>query len=812
MKHGYIFPLLFLFIFSIGNALSQDRVGAIDGVVLDSTSFEAIEFAFVSIHRPIDSSIVTSIYTGEKGEFIFSDVPYGKYLVRISNTGYKPKFINNVEINDAKPLKKFGKIALVSLAKAIDEVEITAEKPILTNGIDKKTYDVGSDISVTGGTANDVLNNIPSIEIDQDGKISLRGEGNVIILIDGRPSSMSGGNGKSLLDGLPASSIERIEIVTNPSAKYDPDGTSGIINIVLKKNVKRGLNGNFQVSGATGNAYNTSVGLSMRNTKFNLFGNYSFDYREGYRNNYTALKQVSNDTTYYFDQSREGSDLSSTHTAKIGMDLYLNDRNILSWSVSGNAGLRERAGDQDNIRYTDFVDTTEFWNRITQDPSHNKNLDANLGYHFDLKDKKGTIDWNVYQSMSEGDNLGDYAQQFTFPTDSSYQQQLFSYEKSRFTTASMDVVRIFGGKLRTESGLKMIRRDMSVNSEMFTSDASGNLAFDSLGYFEYEYLERIYSAYGIAASSYKKFSYQAGVRLEQSFQEPRLLSSNENYLNKYFNVFPSAHIRYEQKKGREFSFGYSKRINRPSSESLNPFTSYADPYNLRRGNPKLTPEYIHSFDLGFDFRGDKISFTISAYQRFSFDVIGRVKEFYPDGTSAGTQANIDQSISTGGELVTQMKFTPKWKAMLSANGNYIKYKDEFNSLGTNFNREGFVLSFKGSTTVELMKKTLTLQVNGNYGLPAITPAGTMRPRGSISISADKSFKEGKWGVGMRVTDIFNTQGFRFYVDQPLAQQNVEFKWLTRRVYVSLRYRFGKVDVDKGKSNPANGNGGGGFDF
>jgi len=811
MKYGFIPSLLFLCLLLSGNVNAQDRVGAMDGIVLDSTSFEPIEFALVSIHKPSDSSLVSSIYTDEKGGFILADVPYGKYLVRISNGGYKNKFITGVEINDQKPLKKFGKIALVNTSKNIKEVEITADKPVLQNGIDKKTYDVGSDISVTGGTANDVLNNIPSIEIDQDGKISLRGDGNVIILIDGRPSSMSGGNGKSLLDGLPASSIERIEIVTNPSAKYDPDGTSGIINIVLKKNAKRGLNGNFQVSGATGNAYNASAGLSMRNTKFNLYGNYAFDYREGYRNNYTELKQVANDTNYYFDQSREGTDLSSTHTAKVGMDLYLNDRNILTWSVSGNSGLRERTGDQDNIRYTDFSDTTEFWNRITEDPSRNKNLDGNLGYHFDLKEKKGTIDWNVYQSMSEGENLGEYTQRYTYPFDSSYQQQLFSYEKSRITTASMDVVRIFGGKLRTESGLKMIRRDMSVNSEMFTSDDSGSLAFDSLGYFDYEYLERIYSAYGIAASSYKKFSYQAGVRLEQSFQEPRLLSSGENYLNKYFNVFPSAHIRYEKKKGQEFSFGYSKRINRPSSESLNPFTSYADPYNLRRGNPKLTPEYIHSFDLGFDFKADKFSFTVAAYQRFSYDVIGRVKEFYADGTSASTQANIDQSISTGGELVSQVKLTPKWRAMLSANANYIRYKDDNSTLGNNFNREGFVLSMKGSTTVELMKKTLILQANGNYGFPAVTPSGIMRPRGSLTISVDKTLAEGKWGIGLRLTDVFNTQGFRFYVDQPLAQQHVEFKWLTRRVYLNVRYRFGKVDMDKGKSTQSNGNGGG-FDF
>lgn len=802
--------IAFSFLSFTFQSAAQVKTGSVDGVVLDSTLFTPIELALVSIHKVKDSSSVASIYTNEKGEFVLEDIPFGSYYVRIFSDEYKTKYINNVDVLAQKPLRKFGKIALVTTAGQIGEVVITADKNQLTTGIDKKTYNVGDDISVTGGSANDVLNNIPSVEIDQDGKVSLRGDGNVTILIDGRPSNLAGGSSKSLLDGLPAGSIERIEIVTNPSAKYDPDGTSGIINIILKKNVKRGLNGNFQLSGATGNAYNASAGMSLRNTKMNLYGNYAFDYREGYRNNYSTLTQQQNDSNYYLNQNRFGTDLNNTHTAKIGMDLYLNDRNTLSWNLSGNTGLRERTGDQYNIRYTDFEDTTEFWTRTSSDPTNNNNLDGSIGLHHDFKESKGTVDWNVYQSFAEIENVGDYSQLFSVPADSSYRQTLTSTERSQFTTASMDIVRYLKKNIRTESGLKLIHRKMSVNSNMYTTNENGDFTFDSLGYFQYEYTERIYSAYGIAASSYKKISYQAGIRFEQSFQEPRLLSTGQNFLNKYFNVFPSAHARYQIKEGKEFSIGYSKRINRPNSESLNPFTSYADPFNLRKGNPALTPEYIHSIDFGFEKSQGKFTYTIAAYQRFSKDVISRVKEFYPDGTSAGTQANIDKSVSTGGELVLQYRPIPKWRMMVSANGNYIKYSDQSGTSSANYNREGFVLSFKGSTTVELMNKTLILQANGRVSLPSVTPAGTMRPRGSLDLSADKTFMDGKWGVGLRLTDVFNTQGFRFYVDQPLAQQDVEFKWLTRRVYLSIRYRFGKVDLDKSK--PASGGSGGGFDF
>ena len=374
----------------------------------------------------------------------------------------------------------------------------------------------------------------------------------------------------------------------------------------------------------------------------------------------------------------------------------------------------------------------------------------------------------------------------------------------------MDIVRIINKKWRTESGMKLIHRDMSVITNSDKKDTSGVFLADTLADFDYSYTERIYSAYGIVGSTYKKWKYQVGVRAEKIFQEPNLISENKSYLNDYFNLFPSGHVRYSVTKTKEFSIGYSKRINRPNSENLNPFTSYADPYNLRRGNPELRPEYIHSFDFTFDYSTKKITLAASAYQRFSYNVINRVKVFYADGTSAGTFANIDRSINTGGELVLQFRPLPIWRAMLSVNGNYIKYRDANTVL--NWNREGFVLGGKITTSVDLMKKTLTLQLNGRYSAPSVTPSGKAKPRGSMDFSMDKTLKDGKWGIGLRVTDIFNTQGFQFYVDQPGIQQDVIFKWETRRLYFNVRYKFGKTDFNEKKSgSPATG-GGGGFDF
>jgi outer membrane receptor protein involved in Fe transport len=808
------FFILFLVFFHASFLIAQSPLapsGTIDGKVFDSISKSPLEYAAIRILKSEDSSVVSSIFTDTDGSFVLDQVPLGKLIVRISAPGYRDKFIPNIVLTPQKTLRKLGNVSLVSLEKSIDEVVIVKERNPLTIGLDKKVYNVGDDISVNGGSANDVLNNVPSVEIDQDGKVSLRGDGNVTILIDGKPSSLSGGNGKSLLDGIPAGSIERIEIVTNPSAKYDPDGTSGIINIVLKKNIKRGLNGNVNLSAGSGNAYNGGAGLSLRNSRYNIYGNYSYDYKEGYRNNFSDLTQSNSLDTVLFRQRRYGSDSSVTHTAKIGMDIYLKDRNTFSWNATGNIGERQRYGDQENFRRFSDADTIGLWHRVARDPSDNQNLDFGLNYNWEFKEDKGSIDWNAYQSFGRASNQGYYNQYYLFPGDTtSLDQRLFNTENTNVTTLSMDVVRIFKSKWRTESGLKMIHRNMSVYTNSDARDSLGNYVADTLADFDYTYTERIYSAYGIVASTYKKWKYQAGVRLEKSYQEPNLVSENKAYVNDYFNFFPSATIRYGIKKGSEFSFGYSRRINRPNSENLNPFTSYADPYNLRRGNPELKPEYIHSMDLGYELMMKKITFTATAYQRYSTNVINRVKVFYPDGTSAGTFANIDNSISTGGEIIFQLRPLPIFRTMISVNGNYIKYMDNNSTL--NWNREGFVLGGKFSASLDLMNKTLTLQLNGRYSAPSVTPSGKANPRGSMDFSMDKTFKDGKWGIGLRVTDIFNTQGFRFYVDQPGNQQSVEFKWETRRLYFNIRYKFGRTDYNDKKQNPQPGGGGGGFDF
>lgn len=793
----------------------NQKIGILIGSVVDSIGDKPLDYVSVKLYSTKDSLVKAGVYSNEKGIIKLDEIPLGQYYIKIGFATYVTKIIPNIAFTMEKPSRDIGEIKLQKdNTLDLQEMKAVGNQELLLNNIDKKVYNVGEDISVRGGTVNDILNNVPSVEIDQEGKISLRGDGNVTILIDGRPSSLSGSNGKSLLDALPANSIERIEIVTNPSAKYDPDGTSGIINIVLKKNKLKGVNGNIALSAGTGNVYNGSAALSIRNAKTNIYGTYSHRYYEGFRDYESHLVRTIGDSTFVLNQNRDGSDLMINHTAKVGADFYIRDRNTFGIGFTGNFGERKRTGDLNNLLYDDADVLNRNWLRSSSDPSKNQNFDININYKNDFKEDRGNITFDATQSIGKEDIYGYYDEDYILlngvdDPSASLKQQLANAENNRVTTLQSDFIRILPKSIKIEAGAKAIIRHSSIDTYSSTRDNVSNTFYeDTLSNFEYQYDEQIYSLYGNFAQQIKKFKYQGGVRLEHALQVPDLIGSTESFRNEYNNIFPSAFIKYELKKDQELSLSYSRRINRPTSDNLNPFTSYADPYNLRKGNPALKPEYINSFDFGYSLSKKKINLTVSAFFRQTTSVISRIKNFYDNGATAVTYGNIDNSLSFGPEVVLNYKPVPWFRNTLSGNGNNIKYTDD--TPGFDWNNSGFFWSVKYSGAVDFWKKTATLQLNARYNSPIITAQGKVQPRTSIDLSGDKTLKEGKWSVGFRLTDVFNTQEFRLEVEQPGSYQTSRFKQNTRRFYINVSYKFGKYDLKKAK--PGMEGSGGGMDF
>ena len=406
IRLGILFVVFSLSVF----AQRTQGEGIVLGRLVDQNAKKALEYVKIKVLLAKDSSFVSGQFTDSEGKFNIENLPFAPLLLQATFAGYDTLWINQIIPTKELRLVNLGEYNLtVNNQRIVDEIIVQGKQDILRSGIDKKVYNVAQDLTLRGGTANDVLKNLPSIDLDQDGRILLRGEGSVNILIDGKPSSLTGSNGKTLLDALPAGSIERIEIVTNPSAKYDPDGSSGIINIVLKKNKLKGFNGLITANLGSGNlnggnVADESVSLSYRNASFNAFASYNGRYLDGYRNNYLYSRQtLANDSVVVLDQNREGTDLNAGHTARLGFDWTMKHNRSIAFSSTASMGQRDRTGDLWNTRYSEdalgSLYATSLWQRVSYDPSNQKNIDFNLNFRQNFKSNRGYLTADATHSM-----------------------------------------------------------------------------------------------------------------------------------------------------------------------------------------------------------------------------------------------------------------------------------------------------------------------------------------------------------------------------------------------------------------------------
>lgn len=819
-KKTYYMPALKFLIVMTGLILSipfSSAQNKLKAEIYDANKSLPVEYANLKLYSISDSAVIVGGFSDEKGTVKIDDVPNGEHYVIITAFGYDDYVIESVVINERKNRYDLGKLFISQeSSQALDEVEIRAEKEVIRTSFDKRVYSTEDDMTSQGGSATDILNNIPSVEVDNDGNISLRGSGNVMILIDGRPSAMSSGS-EGALDAIPASSIERVELITNPSAKYDPDGTAGIINIVLKKNKLRGTNTSVDLSSATGNLYNGSINFNARNNKWNFFANYSFRYQEGYRDNMNIRNGNVNDTLITLFQDRSGMDNRRSHTGKLGLDYKISDQQALGFSVSGTHNDRTRTGDQFNLN--SFNDTlNRYWRRTTYDPRNRQSIDLNADYKLDFKDGKGDLIAIATQSFGLSDAEGRYEEYYFLPSGQSlpddffYQFQTGTSDERTFT-GSLDIQRNQTDDFRYETGAKAIIRSQlrsnyleSLNQQTGEVEPNFNVINDFL------FDEQILALYGIAAHQYKGFKYQAGLRLEQAFTQPQLLTTNEDFENNYFSAFPSAHIIYgDESKNGELSVSYSRRINRPNTWHLNPFPVFSDPLNLRQGNPAVQPEYINSIETGYQKKWKKLTLSGSLYYRQTVDKIQRVRQFFPNNVSVTTFANIAESYDFGSELIAIYSPFKWWKNIISFNG--FETRLNANIDGVELRNSGFSYNVKYSGQFNFPDGKTTAQVNMQYIAPTFTVQGFYQRYAGLDFALARKFLDQKLSVGLRITDIFDQQGFYIQVsDGPFIQESM-YKWETRRVFLNVSYRFGRMDDTSSKRKSSGSSSGGeGGDF
>ncbi|WP_185152749.1 TonB-dependent receptor domain-containing protein [Fulvivirga aurantia] len=623
--------LLLIFISSQLAAQQNQRRGTgenpfkVIGVVLDEQTGQPLEYATISLLKAADSTLVDGAITNAQGQFEIKGKP-GPHILRLQFISYETKFIDNIVFNRENRVVDAGTLTLSSDTETLDEVVVSANKSQMQLELDKRVFNVGEDLANIGANASEIMDNLPSVSVDVEGNISLRGSSNVRILVNGKPSGLVGISNADGLRQLQGDLIERIEVVTNPSARYDAEGSAGIINIILKKEREKGFNGAFTANAGYPDNYGFSGNVNYRAGSFNLFGSYGINYRENPGGGFTNRTSFGNDTTLYTFIDNDRLRSGTSHNFRIGTDFYINENNIITAS-----GLT-RISDEENITEITYFDRNEnrqlFSNTFRKDVEleDDDNYEFQMSYRRIMKGEghELTAEFQFRDNDEVESSAIDSANLLTDSDQIRYQRSI-NEQGDRNILMQVDYVYPISKSKKFEAGYRGTLREISSDYLVEQIDDQGD--WMPLGNFsnKFVYNEDVHAAYAIFENKMNKWGYQLGLRAEQTyittFQRETDATNEKNYLN----FFPSAFLSYKLDASRTLQASYSRRISRPRFWYLNPFFSFSDPRNIRTGNTDLDPEYTDSYEVGLLNNLNKSSIYVGAYYRYTTGVIDRIK-------------------------------------------------------------------------------------------------------------------------------------------------------------------------------------------
>lgn len=787
---GKFAPLLFLAILISTYGFSQQRSAKLSGTIHEKGNENPLGFATVGIYSEKDSLVAGGI-TEENGKFSI-DVPMGNFYGLIEFMGFESHKTKSINFSPENNKVDLGIIALESTSEDLDEVVVRGEKTIMELSLDKRIFNVGKDLANAGGTANDILMNLPSIAVDPDGNVRLRGSSNVRILIDGKPSGLVSFKGSSGLRQLPANMIDRVEVITNPSARYEAEGMAGVINIILKKENNQGFNGSFEVIAGTPTNLGFTANLNYRHKKINWFINYGLAHRRS--PNVADLYQevYSEDTTFISNQTRDGYVESWNNNIRGGLDYYFNENSILTFSYLWRRSDAHRITD---IRYEDS------WNRIGNLQSYtlrrqdekeqepNSEISANYKRTFEEKGHELTTTFTYLNYWENSDQI---FTQNTFSPDGIENQALEEVQTSlndeyeNQYLLMLDYVRPFGKEGKFETGFRTSFRRMKNDYLVQEKGEDGEFTpipgLDNI----FLYDENIMAAYGIIGNKTNNWSYQAGLRVENTDVRTILEETNEENPRKYTNLFPSAHLTYSITDENAFQLSYSRRVQRPVYNDLSPYVTFSDARNFFSGNPDLDPEYTDAFELGHIKYFEKGTLFSTVYYRSTVEKIERIRTVNEHGQSITRPYNLNGENSFGIELSGDYRPKDWWK--IDLNVNFFHATIDGSNIQADYTAKTYSWLFRQTSRFTL-KNGLDLQFRANYEARQKTAQGIRKGIFFMDLSASKDIFKERGTLTLNVTDILNsrkdrniTEGVNFYTESSSQRQ-------MRQINLTMSYRL-----------------------
>ncbi|MCL1666117.1 TonB-dependent receptor [Elizabethkingia ursingii] len=808
-------------------AFAQQQKVAVSGKITDKNG-AAVPYASITFANKADKSLSDGNMTDDKGTFSLNLTP-GTYIIEIDAPGFQKTSVEKTvsapgSLGAIQIVALQGQAAIDSKTQNIQGVTITAQssKPYKVE-LDKKTYDVKSDLTSIGGNLQDVLTNVPSVSVDPDGTVSMRGSSNVRFLVNGKPSALLGIDaGANALQAIPADQIDRIEVVTNPSAKYDASGTAGILNIILKKNSKLGFNGS--VIGSLGYLPRTNLNtnLSWKKGKVSWFLNGGGGYMESKNKN-------SNTTTYNSgdlltsNQNSTGKSKNDTYNASTGLVYDITDHT----SVNASGTVRYFDGTSNTpIFYTDNYKDGSTINSSRYSNGSNSNLgfqgDFGLDHKFDDKGQNISLSVSLQRNrmLNNSDVTGYTGNTF------SLSNLINSKTVNKSLVGKIDYELPIGEKSMFNAGYKLDHNKNDYNylvQQKNAGDTDYSILDDYTGITHYT--ETFNAFYLQFKSKIGAFGYQVGVRDEYSnikidypIKDPQnQLWRNDNKTKSYNNLFPSVFLSYDISKNNQFLLNYSRRIDRPRSFFLIPFMSYNDPKNIFRGNPDLNPSYIDSFEFGYNLSNNKFTLNPTLYYRNEKDNVQMLVAPNPEDSTSFTSSPINVGNDQRYGLEINGNYNPfKWWQLMGSidifgyktTGNYLykNYPDPLtgNLIDKNINYDGSGMSARVrlSNTFKI-DKTFSFQIQANYRGGQKNASTEQKDMYFVNLGATKTIWKGDGTIAFNIQDIFNTRSRETYAFGPTFVRNSYMQWQPRQFSLSLTYRFKqgeKVDQPKRKKD------------
>jgi outer membrane receptor protein involved in Fe transport len=795
----FIFSLcLSTLIFGQQRQKAEKGNGSIMGKVYDEQTKEPIPYSNIILYTQKDSTQVTGTVSDLKGEFTLKGIKDGTYYVSIQYVGYKGRVVKNISISASKPHVELGNLAIIPTAINLKNVVVEGKRPSVSYQLDKQVIDVSQMNTTISGNAADVLQNVPSVNVDIDGNVSLRGSTDFTVYIDGRPSVM---DAQDALQQIPASAIKSIEIITNPSAKYDAEGTAGIINIILKKNQNLGLSGIINLDGGFNDKYGGSGEFQYKTPKIGY--DFGVDYnKRNFPGSSTQKQQfIVGDNTSYLNSNGNMSWGNTSFDLRGSVDFNLGEIDNLSFG--GRYGSRDHLRNS-TLNYVEWSDTDpdQFLYLSNSDQTRSGSfyaLNTNWQHKFNDNDQNeltGEL-FLSHDNSNETTNSSDV--QSTNPLDGKNAVELGPRTHFR---GKMDYTLPFADSSKFSAGTEFSTEKSQDINKLYQLDTTNFQYFFEPQFSnttDYDLSE--FALYSIYADKFGALQVQAGLRTEYTYQNVKLEETSQQYSVNKWDLFPSVHSSYHLTDITQFMASYSRRIQRPEGWQLEPFYTWIDPNDVRQGNPSLLPEYIDSYELGFQTSLAGISISSDLYYHFTHNKLENITGVYAPNVTLNTFDNVGNDYSLGGEYM--FTFNPVKILETNLMGELYDYRIKGALNGESFNGESFDWNIKDNNTLNITHST-ELQFNLRYYSPSVSPQGRWEGYFTTDAAVKQNLMGKQLSLTLQVWDLLKTGRWEFTSQGDDFYSYSHFVREAPRVMLDLRYNFNNFNEKQQNGNPTEG--------